>query len=156
MRFIAAAGVLALLIATQTPADAGGPMGVLPVTIVPSGPVRILGAKAVASRYGDITCVKFRNEGDLAAIEIQFAWTGLDQTGKAVAHFELDRRGTFAPGVLIAGPSKRFGGGASKNCTWSRRTAPATAFHDAASLRVRVASVTFADGTVWKAPSSGP
>jgi hypothetical protein len=145
-------------LATQTAAYAGA-TGELPVTIVAGGPVRILGALALANRYGNITCVKFRNDGNVAATDVQFEWTGFDQSGKSVAHFVLDRRGTFAPGVLIYGPTstrERLGGDAHKNCTWSRRGDEASAFHNATSLRVHVESVTFSDGTTWKNPSPAP
>jgi hypothetical protein len=105
------------------------------------------------SAYRFKTCFDFRNVAAKPIKAIRFGFSYTDAFGGVTGGVYGDRTGSFAPGVLIAGPSQhpnafQINSDAYENC-WVTDTG----FTSVNSLSVFVLQALFADGTMWANPT---
>lgn len=124
----------------------------------PQGKIALLNGWAAVKRdgHGAVVCVAFKNEAAVAATRVVFAFTILGRNGNDLGNLELDRSGTFSPGVTIDGwPSLGAwqGGvghrGYGDNCKVLNSNLAALPLLSAHNVTYEVKRVDYADGTSW-------
>ena len=124
----------------------------------PQGKIALLGGFAAVKRDGNgaVICVSFKNEAAVAATRVVFTFTILDRSGNEAGHLELDRIGTFSPGVDINGwrsLSEWQGGvghrGFGDNCRVLNSGVAALPLLSAHAVTYEVTKVEYADGSSW-------
>lgn len=122
------------------------------------GKIGFLGGWAAVRRdgHGAVVCVSFKNEAAVAATRVVFQFTILDRSNNDLGNLELDRSGTFSPGIQINGwPSLREwqGGvghrGFGDNCKVLNSNVAALPLLSAHTVTYEVEKVQYADGTTW-------
>lgn len=104
-----------------------------------SSPIYVYAA-SLSNGYGSTfsQCVSFRNVSNKEATDVDFSFVVTRYSGHVEADFGYVDRGTFTPPIAI-----------DRHC-WSGRLWPRRTVELMSHETVRVKSVTFADGTVWK------
>jgi len=124
----------------------------------PQGKIALLGGWAAVKRdgHGAVVCVSFKNEAAVAATRVTFRFSILNRSGDGLGNLELDRSGTFSPGVNINGwqsLSDWQGGvghrGFGDNCKVLNSGVAALPLLSAHTVTYEVSRVEYADGTVW-------
>jgi hypothetical protein len=125
----------------------------------PQGKIVLLRGWAAVKRdgHGAVVCISFKNEAAVAATRIVFQFTILGRSGNELGDLELDRSGTFSPGVEINGwPSLRDwqGGvghrGYGDNCKVLNSNVAALPLLSAHTVTYQVSLVEYADGSTWR------
>jgi hypothetical protein len=124
----------------------------------PQGKIALLGGWAAVKRdgHGAIVCVSFKNEAAVAATRVVFRFAILNRSGDELGKLELDRSGTFSPGININGwgsLSDWQGGvghkGYGDNCKMLSSNVAALPLLSAHTVTYEVTRVEYADGTGW-------
>ncbi len=124
----------------------------------PQGKIAFMGGWAAVKRdgHGAIVCVSFKNDAAVAATRIFFRFTVLGRSGNELGNLELDRSGTFSPGVDINGwksLSEWQGGvghrGYGDNCKVLNGNVAALPLLSAHTVTYEVTRVEYADGSNW-------
>jgi hypothetical protein len=122
------------------------------------GKIAVLGGWAAVKRdgRGAVVCVSFKNEASVAATRIVLEFSILSRSGAELGQLELDRGGTFSPGVEINGwPSLSDwqGGvghrGYGDNCKVLNSHVAAFPLLSAHAVTYEVKRVEFSDGSSW-------
>jgi hypothetical protein len=124
------------------------------------GNVTVLGGWAAVRRdgRGARACISFKNTDSRTATRVLFQFPISDKAGAVLAELELDRRGTFSPGIDIRGwdslEAWQSGQhrGYDENCTSVSTGMAALPLLAARIATYRILRVEYADGTSWKAP----
>ncbi len=130
------------------------------------GNIAVLGGWAAVKRDGRAAhaCISFKNTDPRTATRVLFQFPIADEAGAELGQLELDRRGTFSPGIDIAGwgslaswqgsSNRRYG----ENCTGVSAGIAALPLLAARFATYRVVRVEYADGTSWTPtpPSATP
>jgi hypothetical protein len=100
-------------------------------------------------RLYTIGCLGFRNRTMQTLTVVHFTLTNVDAAGREQKAEHIDRFGSFAPGVLIAGYPRGMSWGRTsnnmlRNCRWNYPWEP-----EFRVVRIGVTGATFADGTTW-------
>ncbi len=124
----------------------------------PQGKIALLGGWAAVKRdgHGAVVCISFKNEAALAATRVVFQFAILGRSGNDLGNLELDRHGTFSPGIGINGwPSlsewqsgvghKGYG----DNCKVLNSGVAALPLLSAHAASFEVTRVEYADGSSW-------
>jgi hypothetical protein len=104
---------------------------------------------------GAHACISFRNTGARTATRILFEFPISDKAGAELGKMELDRRGTFSPGVNIHGweSMSAWQQGTNRsydeNCTALNLQVAAIPLRSARVATYRILRVEYADGTAW-------
>lgn len=131
----------------------------------PQGRIAVTGGWAAVKRDGKgaVVCLSFKNEASVAATRVAFEFSITDRSGANVADLELDRKGTFSPGVAIEGwqsLSDWQGGvghrGYGENCKTYSSGVAAFPLLSARYVTYHVRAVEYADGHSWPASSPQP
>ncbi len=117
----------------------------------PDSPVEIIDPRDYA-----LGCIAFRNRSARTLSVVHFTLTQVDIAGRSKPPDRLDRFGSFAPGVLIAGIPRGMSWGRTsnnmlRNCRWNFSWSP-----DFPVIRIDVTSAEFADGSTWLPASRAP
>jgi hypothetical protein len=129
----------------------------------PVGNVVVFGGWAAVKRdgRGAHACISFKNADSRTATRVLFQFPISDDAGAALAQLELDRRGTFSPGIDIHGwgslASWQGGTGNraySENCTGVSTGVAALPLLAARFVTYRILRVEYADGTSWTPPTT--
>lgn len=124
----------------------------------PQGKIALLGGWAAVKRdgRGAVVCVSFKNEAAVAATRVVFQFAIVGRSGDELGTLELDRTGTFSPGIEINGwPSLADwqGGvghrGYGDNCKVLNSGLAALPLLSAHAATYEVRRVEYADGTSW-------
>ena len=124
----------------------------------PQGRIALLGGWAAVKRDGQgaVVCVSFKNEAAVAATRVVFQFTILGRSGNELGNLELDRSGTFSPGVEINGwqSLRDWQGGVGHrgygdNCKVFSGTVAALPLLSAHTVTYQLSRVEFSDGTSW-------
>jgi hypothetical protein len=124
----------------------------------PQGKIAVLGGWAAVKRdgHGAVVCVSFKNHAAVAATRVVFQFSILSRSGAELGQLELDRSGSFAPGIEINGwPSLSDwqGGvghrGYGDNCKIVNSAVAALPLLSAHTVTYEVKRVEFADGSSW-------
>ncbi len=128
----------------------------------PAGNIVIFGGWAAVKRdgRGARACLSFKNADSRTATRVVFQFPISDDAGAALAQLELDRRGTFSPGIDIHGwPSmanwqSSQNRGYDENCASVSAGVPALPLLAAHFATYRILRVEYADGTSWTPPAT--
>lgn len=128
----------------------------------PTGNVVVLGGWASVKRdgRGARACISFKNADSRTATRVLFEFPISDDAGAPLAQLELDRRGTFSPGIDINGwgsmASWQSGQhrGYDENCASVSTGVPALPLLAARFATYRILRVEYADGTFWAPPAN--
>jgi hypothetical protein len=128
----------------------------------PAGNIVIFGGWAAVKRdgRGARACISFKNTDSRTATRVLFQFPISDDAGAALAQLELDRRGTFSPGIDIHGWPSMAGWqssqnrGYDENCTGVSSGVPALPLLAARFATYRILRVEYADGTFWTPPAA--
>jgi hypothetical protein len=124
----------------------------------PQGKIALLGGWAAVKRdgHGAVVCVSFKNEAAVAATRVVFQFAILGRSGNELGNLELDRSGTFSPGVEINGwqSLRDWQGGVGHrgygdNCKVLNGNVAALPLLSAHTVTYHVSRVEYADGTSW-------
>ena len=124
----------------------------------PSGKIALLRGWAAVKRdgRGAVVCLSFKNEAAVAATRVVFRFTILNRSGEELGKLELDRTGTFSPGVDINGwgsLSEWQGGvghrGYGDNCKVLTSNVAALPLLSAHTATYEVTRVEYDNGTSW-------
>jgi hypothetical protein len=127
------------------------------------GNIVVLGGWAAVKRdgRGAHTCVSFKNSDTRTATRVLFQFPISDEAGVELGQLELDRRGTFSPGIDINGwGSMASWQGSSnrrndENCTGVSASMAALPLLAARFATYRIVRVEYGDGTSWT-PATTP
>jgi hypothetical protein len=123
-----------------------------------SGKIQVLRGWAAVKRDGKaaVVCVSFKSLANEPATRVVFEFALAGRSGDTVGTLELDRHGTFSPGVEIAGWSSLSdwqGGlghrGYNDNCTTIGRDVAARPLLAARYVTYEVTRVEYSDGSSW-------
>ncbi|HEV3089965.1 MAG TPA: hypothetical protein VGX91_00830 [Candidatus Cybelea sp.] len=123
----------------------------------PAGNIEVFAGWAAVKRdsRGAHVCVSFKNVGTIAATRVLFSFPLMNEADEQVAKLELDRRGTFSPGIAIHGWSSlsawQSGSnrGYDENCTGLALGVAAFPLRSALLASYRILRVEYADGSQW-------
>jgi hypothetical protein len=129
----------------------------------PAGNIAIFRGWAAVKRdgRGAHACISFKNVGSRAATRLLIEIPIVDDAGAQLGRLQMDRRGTFSPGIDINGwdalESWQRGSnrGYDDNCTGINQGIAAFPLLAARFATFRILRVEYADGTVWT-PPAGP
>jgi hypothetical protein len=122
------------------------------------GEIEILGGWAAVKRDGKgaVVCISFKNEAAVAVTQVVFEFTLIGRSGETLGKLDLDRRGTFSPGVAIDGwrslsdwQSGLGHRGYNDNCKTIERAMAAVPLLSVRSMAYRITRVESADGKTW-------
>lgn len=127
-----------------------------------SGKITVLGGWAAVKRdgRGARACISFKNTDSRTATRVLFQFPISNQAGAVLAKLELDRRGTFSPGIDIhswgslEGWQQTQHRGYEENCTSISEGVAALPLLTARFATYHIARVEYADGTSWTAPTT--
>lgn len=111
---------------------------------------------------GAHACVSFKNSDTRPATRVLFQFPISDEAGVELGQLELDRRGTFSPGIDINGwgSMASWQGSANRrndeNCTSVNAGVAALPLLAARFASYRIMRVEYADGTSWAPPTATP
>lgn len=132
--------IVPLLVAALEPAFS------MTIAVQPGVPVHVISANAYRQDLVNWECVTFVNTTSKTISRVRIRFHYFDASNADVGSDRLDRKGSFAPGVLIEGPT--YGAAAAlkqiENC--ARFRFPREGIETDV---VSVESVEFADGTTW-------
>lgn len=128
----------------------------------PAGNVVVIGGWAGVKRdgRGARACISFKNTDSRTATRVLFEFPISDDAGAALAQLELDRRGTFSPGIDIHGWGSMASWqssqnrGYDENCAGVSTAVPALPLLAARFATYRILRVEYADGTSWTPPTT--
>ena len=128
----------------------------------PAGNVVVIGGWAGVKRdgRGAHACISFKNTDSRTATRVLFEFPISDDAGAALAQLELDRRGTFSPGIDIHGWGSMASWqssqnrGYDENCAGVSTAVPALPLLAARFATYRILRVEYADGTSWTPPAT--
>lgn len=124
----------------------------------PQGKIALLRGWAAVKRdgHGAVVCVSFKNEAAVAATRVVFEFSIFGRSDEALDELELDRRGTFSPGIDINGwdslsnwQSGIGHRGYNENCKVVNSSVAARSLLSARSITYRVTRIDYADGSSW-------
>lgn len=126
----------------------------------PEGGIVVQSGWAAVKRdgRGARACISFKNTDTRTATRILFQFPISDDAGVALATLDLDRRGTFSPGIDIRGWNDlaswqgNSNRGYDENCTSIDASMAALPLLAARFATYGIARVEYADGTSWTPP----
>ena len=123
-----------------------GPAFSMVIAPQPGVPVRITSANAYRQDLVNWECVTFVNASAKTISRVRVRFHYFDSANVDVGSDELDRKGSFAPGVSIEGPKYGTAAGMKQIDNCARFKFPRSGIDTDV---VSVESVEFADGTAW-------
>jgi hypothetical protein len=122
----------------------------------------VFGGWAAVKRNGQgaHACISFKNTDSRTATLVLFQFPISDDAGAVLAQLELDRRGTFSPGIDIHGWGSMANWQSSSNnrydesCTGVSTGFAALPLLAARFVTHRILRVEYADGTSWTPPTT--
>lgn len=124
----------------------------------PQGKIELLGGWAAVKRDGKaaVVCVSFKNRAAVAATRVVFEFSIVGRSDATVGTLELDRSGTFSPGIDINGWSSLADWqsglghrGYNDNCKVINSGVAASPLLSARYVTYAITRVEYADGTSW-------
>jgi hypothetical protein len=128
----------------------------------PVGNIALLRGWAAVKRDGKgaRACISFKNVGSVVATRVLIEFPIMDDAGAQLGRLEMDRRGTFSPGIDINGWEslatwqRGSNRGYDENCTALSVEIAAFPLLAARFATYRILRVEYADGTVWTPPAT--